>query len=181
MRWMIFAALAALALTAFQIGSQQASAQYPPTIGSLTATSSATSGSTDSTVDITCTVRDTAGNPVQGEPCTFTIVSQPGSDASVGSLSVTKNTDGQGMAVATLKTGSTPGTIVVSVEASGITSQVSVAVSGQGAPAAGLPETGGSVADDGTIGFPVWLAVALGLASAVAVTTFGLRALRKRA
>jgi hypothetical protein len=119
-RFMVFGVLAALTLTASFLGSQRAFAQYPPTIGSLTATADQLPAPTGSTVDVTCTVRDTSGSPVAGEPCTFTIVSQPGNDASIGSLSVTRTTNSQGVAVATLNTGSTPGTIAVAVEAQGI-------------------------------------------------------------
>ncbi len=178
-RFMLFGAVAALAVTASLLGWQQAFAQYPPTIGSLTAAANPSPAPMGSTVDVTCTVRDTSGSPVAGEPCTFTIVSQPGSDASIGSLSVTKNTNSQGVATAKLDTGSTPGTIVVSVEARGISSQVSVTVVGEGAPAQ-LPTTGGPAPSDSAAGFPWWLGISLSVMGTVATTTFALRAVRRQ-
>ena len=64
---------------------------------------------TGGSVEVTCTVVDSAGAPVtQNEPCTFTVVSQPGTDASLGTTSVTVVTDEDGVATATLNTGSTP-------------------------------------------------------------------------
>ena len=172
--------LAAVGFASSLLLGQQASAQYPPTIGSLTASANPSPASTTSTADITCTVRDTSGQPTAGEPCTFTITSQPGDDAAIGSLSVTKATNSQGIAVATLRTGSTPGTIVVSVEARGISSQVSVTVQGEGAPAS-LPATGAAPADDsGSSGFLLWLAVGLGLAAALGAAGFACARVARR-
>ena len=140
-------------------------AQYPPPAGTITASADETAAPTGASVEVTCTVLDSAGAAVANEPCTFTIVAQPGSDASLGAASVTELTDGDGVATATLYTGSTPGLIVVEVEARGVSSQVSVATGVEpglapptgstgtqsGAPAA-VPASGGGGAFDGNAG-----------------------------
>lgn len=146
------AILAILALLMYGTGwLSTALAQYPPPAGSVTASAEADAAATDASVDITCTVLDTAGAPVANEPCTFTIVSQPGTDASIGSDPVTKVTDANGVATATLHTGSTPGVIVVEVEAQGAPSQVSITTgaepgiappSSPSEPVSQLPATG---------------------------------------
>lgn len=183
--WKTLVFLAIVAFLTYATGwLSTALAQYPPPAGTVTGASDTAAAPTGASVDVTCTVQDSAGAPVANEPCTFTIVSQPGTDASIGSLSVTKITDANGVATATLYTGSTPGVIVVDVEARGLSSQVSVATgvepgiapptapSQPAPPAPQLPATGaGGIADtwrnDATNG-----ALALGaLAAAAAVAT----------
>jgi hypothetical protein len=146
------AILAILALLMYGTGwLSTALAQYPPPAGSVTASADTDAASTGASVDVTCTVLDTAGAPVENELCTFTIVSQPGTDASIGSDPVTKVTDANGVATATLHTGSTAGVIVVEVEARGVPSQVSITTgaepgiappSSPSEPASQLPATG---------------------------------------
>lgn len=157
-----------------------ASAQYPPGIGSLSVSSSTTTAQVGSTTDLTCQVLGTAGQPQPGVDCTFTIASQPGSDAGfvtgqasaapaghglafpsgqVSTQSVTKPTGTNGIATAKLNVGTTPGPIVVLVEANGIVSQVTVQASTTAVSiptAGGLPVTGGEP--------PVDVSPALGLA-----------------
>jgi hypothetical protein len=145
--------LAIVALLMYGAGwLSTALAQYPPPAGTVTAASDTEAAPTGSSVDVTCTVLDTAGAPVAGEPCTFTIVSQPGTDASIGSTSLTKLTDANGVATATLHTGSTPGVIMVEVEARGLSSQVTVTTdvepgiappAAPSEPVSQLPATGG--------------------------------------
>jgi hypothetical protein len=137
-------------------------------------------------VEVTCTVLDSAGAPVANEPCTFTIVAQPGSDASLGAASVTELTDGDGVATATLYTGSTPGLIVVEVEAQGVSSQVSVATGVEpglapptgpsgapsGAPAA-VPASGaGGMSDSGALKASLALGALVGAAALAAAGAF---------
>jgi hypothetical protein len=74
---------------------------------------------------------DDAGDPISTVPCTASIDQQPGDDASIGSLVATKLTNSQGVATFTLNVGSTPGLIVVSVEAEGFSSSVLVTVEGE--------------------------------------------------
>jgi hypothetical protein len=145
--------LATLALLIYGSGwLSTALAQYPPPAGTVTAASDADAAPTEGSVDVTCTVLDTAGAPVAGELCTFTIESQPGTDATIGTGPVTEITDANGVATATLYVGSTPGDIVVEVEARGLSSQVTVTAGGEpgiappaapSAPVSQLPATGG--------------------------------------
>lgn len=117
-------------------------------------------------VDVTATVTDDDGNPIEGEECTFEIIDQPGDDASVEPGPVT--TDVNGEATTALHAGTTPGTIQVEATCGSFTEVLDVVVS----PAA-LPATGaGGEAD----GLPAWeIAFAAGLA------VIGLGALTVRA
>jgi hypothetical protein len=122
-------------------------AQYPPPAGAVTVSVDETAPPTGGSVEVTCTVVDSAGAPVANEPCTFTVVSQPGADASLTSVTVV--TDDDGVATATLYTGSTPGLIVVEVKALGVSSQVSVATGvepGQAPPTGSTGTTSGAPA-----------------------------------
>jgi hypothetical protein len=161
-------------LVALVIAGGTASAQYPPPVGSVTASLSDTTPATGTSVACTCTVLDTVGNPVAGEVCDFTIVSQPGADASLSST--TAVTNAQGIATVTLFTGSTPGTISVSAEARSVASQAT-AVAEAATPVAptvpatpgAAPPTGAGQGDGGTP-LALWItaigaAGALGLAS----------------
>lgn len=173
--------LAILALLMYGTGwLSTALAQYPPPAGTVTASAETDAAPTGASVDVTCTVLDTAGAPVENEPCTFTIVSQPGADASIGSEPVTKVTDANGVATATLHTGSTPGVIVVEVEARGAPSQVSITTGAEpgiappaapSEPVSQLPATGsggiaGTSGDAATKG-----ALVIGALAATAMVT----------
>jgi len=137
-------------------------------------------------VAVTCTLVDSAGNPVANEAVTFTIVSQPGVDASLTTVTVV--TDEDGVATATLYTGSTPGLIVVEVEALGVSSQVSVVTGVEpgaapptgtsGAPAA-IPASGaGGMAGNG----PLYGPLAVGaLVGAVVLAASAYVVLKRRA
>jgi hypothetical protein len=81
-------------------------------------------------------VRDTAGNPSAGQSCVFSIESEPGTDAALGSKVAVRLTDANGVATATLFTGTTPGVIVVKVQAGELNSTVIVDVAGAVAPPA---------------------------------------------
>ena len=127
-------ALASLfALTvAFAFGTG-ASAQYPPPSGSLTVTASSTTEPVGGNDTLTCTVRAADGTGIANTSCTFTIVSEPGGpngDAAVGSKTITKTTDANGVATDVLRVGSTPGVIVVGVQSGGLQSSVIVTVTG---------------------------------------------------
>lgn len=161
-------------LVALTIAGGTASAQYPPPVGSVTTSLSDTTPATGSSVTCTCTVLDTAGNPVAGEVCVFTIVSQPGTDAYLSST--TAVTNAQGIATVTLFTGSTAGSIVVEGEARSIESQAT-ATAGPATPAAptvpatpgAAPPTGVGQGDGGTP-LALWL-VAIGAAGALGLTS----------
>jgi len=161
-------------LVALAIAGGTASAQYPPPVGSVTTSVSETTPATGASVTCTCKVLDTVGNPVASETSTFTIVSQPGTDARLSSA--TAVTNAQGIATVTLLTGSTPGSIVVSCTARGIQSQATVtakaatpvAITTPATPGA-APPTGVGQGEGGTLVAPwimaIGVAVALGLAS----------------
>ena len=140
---------------------------YPPPVGSLSVEASSATTSTGGTSDITATVLDNSGNPVEGAEVTFRIVSQPGDDArwSDGGLETTGLTDASGIATAVLSAGSAPGSIIVETESGGKTSQVTVAVE---AATSGLPPTGASPDRGGDGGVPAWQ-IALMAAGAAAL------------
>lgn len=120
----------------------RAGAQYPPPTGNVTLVAGTINPVAGTIVPITATVRDQYGSTVAGVACTFSIVSQPGTNASVAPGPVT--TDVNGAASTTLNTGTTPGTVVVGAICGEYSSQVSVVV---GAPAPALPPTGTGDAD----------------------------------
>jgi hypothetical protein len=161
-------------LVALAIAGGTASAQYPPPVGSVDTSVSDPTPATGASVTCTCEVLDTVGNPVAGEVCTFTIVSQPGTDASLSSI--TAITNAQGIATVTLFTGSTLGSIVVSSEARGIQSQATVTAEAAtpvvpATPAVpGLaPPTGAGQGDGGTP-LALWI-VAIGAAGALGLAS----------
>jgi len=160
-----------VALMVLTIAGGTASAQYPPPVGSVTASLSDPTPATGTSVTCTCTVLDTVGNPVAGEVCEFTITSQPGTDASLSST--TAITNAQGIATVTLFTGSTPGTIVVEAEARSIESQAT-AVAEAATPVVpatpgAAPPTGVGQGDGGTP-LALWI-VAIGCAGALGLAS----------
>ena len=164
--------LGTLAMSAALL-ADSVSAQYPPPVGSLTVSAGSTAVSAGGSTAITCTVRDTSGEPIADVLCAFGVLSQPGNDASISPTSTTTGDDGTATAV--LSAGSTPGTVVVEVDAGGITSQVSVRVASR---AGGLPTTGGPPPEGpGTD----WLAIALAvLGGSVAIAGGAVVAARAR-
>jgi hypothetical protein len=114
---------------------------------------------------VTATVVDGAGNPVEGEECTFEIFSQPGDDAAVEAGPVTTDTNGE--AATTLSAGTTPGTVQVEATCGAFTEVIDVTVS----PAA-LPGTGTGGRSETTN----WLV----LAGALAALGLGALTLRAR-
>lgn len=76
----------------------------------------------NTSVTLNCTLTDQDGNPVPSGTVTFVITGQPGSDASIGSIATHQTTDAQGRASATLRPGSTPGTLTVEARSSGASS-----------------------------------------------------------
>ncbi len=160
--------LAAMLLTialATALGSQAWAQTYPPPVGSLTVASSDTTPSPGECVELTGTVLDNAGNPTANQNVTFTIVSQPGNDASLSSQ--TAATDPNGVARVSLCAGSTAGNVIVQVVAGDKTSQLTIQVLG-----AQLPPTGGSPPQDDE-GLAYWLIALIvgGVATAGGVLT----------
>ena len=130
---LVFAASAFVLLT----GASQA--QYPSPIGSATATTSEVNPPTGESVLLTCEVRDESGSPVAGAPCVFSIESEPGDDAAVGSKVVMRMTDESGKAYTNLYTGSTAGVILVKIQAGELSSVVLIDVAPADAPPPAAP------------------------------------------
>ena len=137
---------------------------YPPPVGSLSIEAGSTT--TGGTSDVTATVLDESGNPVEGAEVVFRIVSQPGDDAtwSDGSLEITALTDANGLATAILTAGSDPGDIIIETISGAKTSQVTVAVA---AAAGGLPPTGASPDSGGDGGVATWQIVFVAIGAAL--------------
>lgn len=86
---------------------------------------------------------DDTGSTVAGADCIFSIVLQPGNDASLAST--TGTTDATGAVTVTLNVGSAAGAIEVGADCGGLTATVSMvagAVQELAEPPASLPETG---------------------------------------
>jgi len=149
---------------------------YPPPVGSLSVEAASTT--TGGTSDVTATVLDESGNPVEGAEVVFRIVSQPGDDATWadGSVETTALTDASGIAIAVLNAGSNPGSIIIETISGAKTSQVTVAVE-EAAPG-GLPPTGarpGSGSDGGVAAWQIAF-----MAAGAAALTGGLMIIARR-
>lgn len=108
-------------------------AQYPSPGAGVTLEASDTTVGVGGTTLLTCSVFDDDGDPAANSVCTFSIVSEPGTDAALGSKVVTKVTNAQGVATASLFVGSTPGIIVVEVDSGDAVSSILITVEGDGA------------------------------------------------
>ena len=170
---LVIAAVMSMALLAQSAGP--AVAEYPPDGGTVSVEAEDTTPPPDSAVELTCTALDADGNPLAGVPCTFTITSNPGGASFDGDSSITVVTDENGVAVVDLETGSDPGNIVVSVEANGGVSQVTLAT---GTPQE-LPNTGGRPQPAGSSTIWPLVLIAVG-AVAVAASGLGMAADRSR-
>ncbi|MDP2675771.1 MAG: hypothetical protein Q8Q00_12855 [Dehalococcoidia bacterium] len=114
-------------------------------------------------------VADENEKPVSGVDISFKIEEQPGSDADLeDKAKVTKTSDADGFAEATLNVGSTPGEIVVSATAEGLTETVTVTIAVESAaetpdpadavaqePSGSVPVPGGAGSGGG--GLPTWM------------------------
>lgn len=161
-----FKALAVLAmLLTTPFWADSAAAQYPPPTGNLVLETTSTSPTTGSVLSVTATASDPTGTPIAGLACTFEIVSQPGTDASVDPGPV--NTDANGIATTSLDVGSTTGTIVVGSTCGEFSALVSV-VAGAEAEAVELPSTGTGLDSNGGWS-PTTLALILAVAAVAGV------------
>ncbi len=165
-----------MALAALALASAVQAQVYPPPVGSLTVTSESTTAPTRASIELTATVRDEQGNPIAEQDVTFTIVSQPGDDASLASLSRTVRSDQNGVARVTLFTGSTPGRIVIDIVAGDKTSQITVQVQEAALPVTGGPPPEGQ---DGS-GLAPWLIALIAGAGAPLALLGGLIILTRR-
>ncbi len=113
---------------------------------------------------------DENGEPVSGTDVTFKIEEQPGDDSNLeGDLDVTKTSDAEGIAEATLSVGSTPGEIIVSATAEGETETVTITVIEQAA----------TEGDDGGGGIGAWIAAPI-IAALLALAGGGYWVYRRR-
>lgn len=174
--------LAAILVLALWIGgvilSEGAGAQsYPAPTGSLSVEAAATTPG--GTTNVTATVLDNDGNPVEGATVTFTITSQPGSDAqwSNGKLEITATTNANGVATALLTAGSSTGNIIIETLSGTKSSQVTVAVGPEEVPGSGgTPPLEGSES-----GIATWQIALLAVIAATVVGGFAITVRRKRA
>jgi len=163
-RFLIMLVVAVAAAGLLPTLASTASADYPPGVGSLSASASDPAPAPGAAVDISGTALDSSGKPMPGVVLDFMITSQPGGASFNGSDTASAVTDANGLATVRLTTGSQPGTVVVRVAgASGVT-QVTVR---SGGPQQ-LPKTGGLPSSDAST--PVW-PVLIGLAALAVITS----------
>jgi hypothetical protein len=160
-----------------------ASAQYPPPTGSVVLAAGDASPTLGEAVSIAASVLDPDGAPVAGVSCSFSIASQPGTDA--GLVSATAVSDTNGMATTELDVGSTAGPIVVEALCGELSGQISV-VAGAAAevpvePAAAevtaseLPSAGFGPGEGAASTSLFWVAPALALIAGSAMLYVSLR------
>ena len=120
----------ALGLVAVAGGSY---AQYPAPGEGVTIEASDTTVDEGGTTILTCTAYEEDGSPAANAICTFTIVSEPdGSDSALGSKTVTKVTNAQGVATASLYVGTVPGVLVIEAESDGAVSSILISIEDDG-------------------------------------------------
>lgn len=114
-------------------------AEYPPNPTSAALAVDNVTPPTGGSASVAVSVLDASGAPVADVACNFSVVSQPGTDASVDPSSGTTNA--QGVATTTLHAGSTPGSIVVTAQCGSAASTISVLAAAQApaAPPASVP------------------------------------------
>ena len=160
-----FAAMLSLGILAggLILAGEVRAQSYPPPVGSLSVEAASTTAG--STTDVTATVLDESGNPVEGAQVVFRIVSQPGDDATWadGSQEITALTDAGGVAMVVLNAGSDPGSIIIETVSGAKTSQVTVQVE---EAASGLPPTG-AIPNSGDDGVAAWQIAFLAVGAAV--------------
>ena len=177
--------LAAILVLALWIGglilAQGATAQtYPPPVGSLSVEAASTTPG--ATSNVTATVLDNAGNPVEGAEVIFTIASQPGSDAHWldGGLETTAITDANGVATAVLVAGSQAGNIIIETLSGEKTSQVTVAVQEGAEVPVEVPTTGGAPAESPDGGLEAWEIALLAIGAGALAGGFSIMIRRNR-
>jgi hypothetical protein len=149
---------------------------YPPVCPCVVTVSvGEAAASTGDCIPVTCKAADTEGAPVVDLECTMSVISQPGTGATVTPASAM--TDENGEATAELCVGSAPGPVVVlaETECCGSQGQVEVTVPAPTAveeevatpaPPAAPPATGGGISGGGSSPAPL-IAVLSGIALAV--------------
>lgn len=130
-----------IAVIIFAVMASVTNAQYPPPVGSASLSASAPVVAVGGSTTLSTQILDQSGAPIVGVQVVFTIASEPGTDAALGSKTVTKTTDARGIAVANLMVGSSSGVVVVTATAGLSSTSTLVQVSGAGvsAPVHGAP------------------------------------------
>lgn len=144
---------------------------YPPPTGSVSMSLSSPAPTTGSTVSISATVINPAGAVVPGIECTFAVISQPGTGATVEAGP--KMTGANGVATTSLTTGTTAGTITVGANCGELSSQVLVQATAPAAGAAnlGMPRTGTGPGETTPIGLFLTVLLVSGMACLAAGQT----------
>ena len=162
----------------------QAWAQYPPVTGNVVLTAGDATPELGEEITLNAAVLDESGEPLVGVECTFSIVEQPGGDASVDAGPFT--TDADGNVSTTLDTGSTAGAIVVEANCGELSAQVSLVAGAAAPPAsqpdaeppASLPETGGG-GGSSSAGWAIWAIVAAGAVAGLSSLSIAWRWVRR--
>jgi hypothetical protein len=121
-------------------------------------------------VPIICLVTDAEGTPKVGAECTVSILSQPGTDATLTPTSIV--TDEKGEATAELCVGGVPGSIVVLAEAECCQGQVQVTAqlpAPSGTPPQPISPAAAPATGAGTGGGDSWAAPLIAIWSAIAL------------
>lgn len=158
-----------------------AGGQYPPPADDTIALASSTPNATvGGSVSIAATVQDAFNQPIAGRSCSFSIVSQPGTTATL--TTATALTDGNGIASTNLNVGNTAGTITVESACGSLVAQTGVVAGIATSPApqpAALPSAGFGDDGDGG-GWAAAVLATLGLALIGLAQTPRLRRLVRR-
>lgn len=157
---LIAAALAALGLTA-------ATAQYPAPQGSCSVSAGSATAPANTTISFTVTVLTGDGAPAAGVQGVASIISQPGSGATIVNPNYTTGADGK--AVIQVQSGDTAGQITLGVTCGTLSaSSIVSVVAGVTAPTPKPPVTGDGASAGGSDAPMAW-----GLAGALAVIVAG--------
>jgi hypothetical protein len=121
-------------------------------------------------IDVTVNVLDAGAQPVAGATCTFSILSQPGDDASIYPGPVTS--DAAGNARTRLQVGTTGGTVEIAAACGDATNTLSLEVEGNSddaaEPPASLPDSGAGPNDSDSM-----RAVLVALLAGIGLSTAG--------
>lgn len=166
----LFTVAAALGLFLMPVGAAPPrQAPYPAPCPCVVVVSAGEAApSTGACIPIVCGVTNAEGAPAVGVECTMSILSQPGTDATLTSASAMTNEKGE--ATAELCVGSAPGSVVVLAESGCCQGQVQVTAQSPTAVApaertpAALPATG-----TGTGGSDSWFSPLIAVWGAIAL------------
>jgi len=158
---------AALGLHSMAAGAAPPSQEpYPPPCPcSLVVVTAEGIPSPSSCTPITCRVTDGAGSPTAGVECTLSVLSQPGTGATLTPASATS--DEKGETSAQLCVGSTAGSIVVKGETECCQGQVQVTVQAPPVASETLTPAAPPATGSGTTGGDTWLIPLVAICSAM--------------